>query len=401
MYKTPRIPNKLFEIDLKQFLNQNSTIDVQRFLLSNKTYEKQQRQWLAEQLIIYGKNKTKLPTFFNAGCWFTLKSFEQSSSEACAVFKKSYLKGNILLDLTGGLGVDDFAFCQSFNKVISIDIDENLNKLVTQNFKLLGFDNFERITSSAEEYLKNNEQHFDAIYIDADRRNEKQKSVLFEDASPDVLKILPFCFKFSNKILLKLSPLVDLKYCEQKLKNVKEIYVVEYQQEVKEVLCLLEHNFSGNAKIKLAFVNNDGSARIYESSVIVKLGSETPKAGHYLFEPAKAFRKAKLCEVYGAELKLSKINKQATFLMGHKPIDDFIGRLYKIVMVDNYTNKSLKQFLQKQQITSANIVSRDFILSANEIEKRYKLTPDKDKNFLIFTTTSEGLKIFIYAERLN
>src|SRR5690349_14056728 len=123
--------DKLLNFDLKSFLERYTEKDVFRL----KEMYPELFVLLAEQLKLYPKAKEKLPVFTSNYCYFTSKSYEQSSSDALALYKAESFKGRVLLDLTGGLGVDDWAFSRSFEKVISVDNDLELNELVRINFK--------------------------------------------------------------------------------------------------------------------------------------------------------------------------------------------------------------------------------------------------------------------------
>ena len=109
---------------------------------------------LIETVSSYKKALYKLPTLASKYCWLPAKSYEQASSELTAFYKSKLEKGNCILDLCGGLGVDDIAFAGQFKKVISLDADEELNEIVKWNFKKLNITNIERISIFAEEYIK-------------------------------------------------------------------------------------------------------------------------------------------------------------------------------------------------------------------------------------------------------
>jgi hypothetical protein len=125
--------NNLFKFDLQLFLEKykgSSAVQLKKDFPD--TY-----RLLASQLALYPKAAGKLPVFTSKFCYLTSKSYEQSSSEATADYKASMFKGNTLIDLTGGLGIDDIAFSRSFNRVISVDSDKELNKLAEVNFRKL------------------------------------------------------------------------------------------------------------------------------------------------------------------------------------------------------------------------------------------------------------------------
>ncbi|PKP45487.1 MAG: hypothetical protein CVT95_08660, partial [Bacteroidetes bacterium HGW-Bacteroidetes-12] len=52
-------------------------------------------------------------------------SLEQCSSEIAAIFKSNIVRGNSLLDLTGGFGVDTYFFSKRFNQITYVEQQES------------------------------------------------------------------------------------------------------------------------------------------------------------------------------------------------------------------------------------------------------------------------------------
>jgi tRNA/tmRNA/rRNA uracil-C5-methylase (TrmA/RlmC/RlmD family) len=195
---------------------------------------------IAEQILLHNKAKQKLPIWTEAGCFFTSKSLEQASSQPLAAFKASLLSGKKMLDLSGGLGVDDVAFSKAFQQVISVDPDAALNQLLAFNLPKLNINNVTRVTTTGEYYLNAHPENVDAIYVDADRRSiSGAKSALLSHATPDVIALMPSMLATAKVVMLKLSPLIDITYLFKTFANIKCIYVVGIKNEVKEILVVL------------------------------------------------------------------------------------------------------------------------------------------------------------------
>lgn len=385
--------DSLINFDLKSFLESYSEKDILRL----KKLFLQNYILLSEQLKIYPKAKYKLPTFAVNYCWFTTKSYEQSSSEALAEYKASQFEGNTLLDLTGGLGVDDWAFSRSFSKVISLDKDNSLNTLVNINFDKLGINNIERITADAEEYVKQADAA-DLVYIDADRRVSNKRSVTLEGASPPVLKILENIYSFTSNVLLKLSPLTDITYINRTLHHIKSIQVVSFENEVKEILVHLIKNYTGNAEIKAVDIS---TAWINEFS---KSGDEEAEpllanTGKYFYEPASSIIKAGLVNNYAIQTRLQLISTNCVYLLSDELKGNFFGRSFKIVEQLGFSKSTVKKYLKDNGIIKANIAKRNFPLSADEIKKLFKVS-DGGNEYLFFTQNSRKEKIFFHCRKI-
>ena len=193
----------------------------------------------AEQLKLHDKGWKKLPAFMEAGCLLDQRAFEQCTAQTVALWKAHYLKANSVLSLTGGLGVDDWAFSQSGATVVSTDTNHNLNHLVRYNFKLLKC-SIERLDLEAELLLQSNEyQNFEWIYVDPDRRAGHDRLGGNVSAySPNILALIPQYQEQFPKWLIKLSPMVEYSSLTN-LPGQKIFIAVVYQGETKELLLQL------------------------------------------------------------------------------------------------------------------------------------------------------------------
>jgi len=188
-------------------------------------------------------------------------SLEQCSSSATAAYKAS-LPGqavstsrsgqlpdpiepcpiSTILDLTGGLGVDSFAFSQVAERVVYFERNAELAAAAGRNFARLGAGNIE---VRCEEVTPETElPEADLIYADPARRDAAGRKVfLLEDCTPDILTLLPMLLRKAPTVLLKLSPMADLAMLAERLgPTLREIHVVELDGEVKEILCLLRRD---------------------------------------------------------------------------------------------------------------------------------------------------------------
>ena len=158
-----------------------------------------------------------------------------------------------VLDLTGGLGVDSWAFAQVAERVVYFERNEELAAAAGRNFQRLGAGNIdvrcETVTPQTEL------PEADLIYADPARRDAAGRKVfLLEDCTPDILTLLPTLLQKAPAVLVKLSPMADLAMLAERLgPALREIHVVECDGEVKELLCLLlRDNTSPEPEIVIA-----------------------------------------------------------------------------------------------------------------------------------------------------
>ncbi len=354
---------------------------------------------LIETVSSYKKALYKLPTLASKYCWLPAKSYEQASSELTAFYKSKLVKGNFILDLCGGLGVDDIAFAGQFEKVISLDADEELNEIVKWNFKKLNINNIERISIFAEEYIKSNNVVFDLVYMDADRRpGGNLKTFKLEDCTPNIIQILPAVKQFTNKLLIKLSPLVDINYCKTVLQNIVEIHVVAVKNEVKEILLFLNFDNKTEPKVKAINIVNKDCIQQFEYIKINNLEIANLVESVYFFEPNASIIKANLSANYAERLGLKMLAENSHFFVGHSVPTNFMGRTFKISHSGVFSKSFLTNYLKENKITKANISRRNFPINEVEIAKQFKIKDGGD-DYLFFTQNGKGEKLFFHCQK--
>ncbi len=400
MQNYSKITDLLTDLNLKSFLSANGNTDYQEFVLSSD-FDKPLKFLLAEQLRLYPKAKKKLPTFASHFCFFTAKSFEQSSSEELALFKffhrKDTKEQSLIIDLSGGLGVDDWAFSKKFKQVISVDSDTELNILARKNFELLNAKNISRIDDTAENFIQHFHEKADWVYIDADRRSETKKAVHLFEGSPDIPFLLQHLPRITQKTMLKLSPLIDLTHITKNLPACYEIRVVSFQNEVKEILALLDFSFVGEAKTIAVDIKTHNDFNSFTAKTQGR--NETYKTeGKYFYEPALCIIKAGLTADYAAEKNLFQISAQTQYLTGDTLVEDFMGRSFEMKTQLPFSKKTVNEYLQSKRISKANIAKRNFPTEVAELKKTFKLQDGGD-DYLFFATDQRKQKWFWHCTK--
>jgi hypothetical protein len=160
-----------------------------------------------------------------------------------------------MADLTGGLGVDSWAFAQVFADVLYNELQPALADAARHNFSALGCRNVavrcrELHPGNVTEVLDGFKPDF--IFLDPARRaSDGRKVFRLEDCSPDVLQLLPELLDSCPLLLLKLSPMADISLVCKQLGCVREVHVVAAEGECKELLLLLEKGYAGHCAITI------------------------------------------------------------------------------------------------------------------------------------------------------
>ena len=401
LQKYQLLPENL-NFNLKNFVQKHLNDDINTLTLKFKSIEQTDfnTNLVLESVSNIKKGSHKLPSLCSNYCWLPTKSYEQASSELTAFYKSILFKGNSVLDLCGGLGVDDIAFSKVFKTVISLDSDNELNEIVKFNFNKLGINHVERISVFAEDFLTNNNTKFDLVYIDADRRPAaNSKKFILSDCTPNIIELLPQLKLISNQLLIKLSPMVDLNYCKSEIENIKEIHVVSLKNEVKEVLLLVDFSINNSTVIKAINIINDQNIHEFSDSNSFIIESLNSNSNAYFYEPNASIIKANLSANYAQSLGLKMIALNAHFFVGHELIENFYGRCFKIIESFTFSKSKLKSYLKKNEISKANISKRNFPINEAEIAKQFNLKTGGDE-YLFFTQNNQGEKLFYHCRKL-
>jgi hypothetical protein len=307
--------------------------------------------------------------------------------------------GKTLLDLSAGLGVDSWAFSKSFDSVISIDIDKELNSVARINFDKLEIKNVTRIDADAYDFIKK-DAAYDLIYADADRRSTSKKSIALDSSEPDVITILPRLFELTNNILLKLSPLIDINYLVKSLHYINDIYVISVNNEVKEILVLLKKNTEEKPLIHAVELAGKDITKQFSEIYASQTSGIILVNGKYFYEPAASVIKAGLVNDYAELNGLNHIAKNSVFLTGNVEIKDFIGRQFVIIHQMPFGKSALKKYFKEYGIVKANVSCRSFPVNEDEIKKSFGLSDGGDE-YMFFTTGSDKQKLFYHCRKLQ
>ena len=281
----------------------------------------------------------------------------------------------------GGFGIDAYFLSQNFDEVTLVEQNSDLLEIVKHNWKTLERQaNF--INENLENFLKQNQQKFDLIYLDPARRDEhKNKKFLLEDLSPNLLEIQNDLLKYSNQIIIKLSPLIDISYLISTLKNVVEIQIIAVRNEVKELLVFIQPNKDKSQTI-ITCINLESEEDSFsfnymdEKSVI----SEFSEPLQYLYIPNNAVLKSGGFNSISEKFNLKKLHPNSHFYTSEELVESFPGRVLKVEIIDSKQIKKDEKF---------NIISKNYPLTPDEIKKKYKIK-DGGKDYLIFTQTQKN-----------
>lgn len=364
----------------------------------------EQWRWFLQQ--VEGRERTadKLPTFATIeGWWYPVRlSCEQCSSELTARYKAHIIESSNppnhkCLDLTGGYGVDTFFLSELFEETDYVEQNAELCRIAEHNFALGRKSKVERQKLSiavhnctAEEFLSNDRlcpaltiDQYDLIFLDPARRDSHGGKVFrLGDCTPNVVELMPDLVSHlapEGRIMLKLSPMIDLTQAIKELSAVSkvtpasvltwDIHVVAVKNEVKEVL-LLSHQKSDVSTQTITAIDLDKKEQAFvftreeEKAATVSFVHGTLSPCTFLYEPNAAILKGGAYKLVSERFGLQKLDVNTHLYVSDKFVEHFPGRVWKTSPLPSPKERVISQ---------ANVIVRNYPLTAEQLKKKLHL----------------------------
>ena len=365
-------------------------------------------RWMLQQ--VEGRQRThdKLPTFAQIEDWWypVRLSCEQCSSEATARYKAAIIrqegkKQDILIDLTGGYGVDTYFLSEQTTQAHYVERNEELCRIAQHNFQIAN-KSIHVHNTSAEDFLaqypmagsvSSDVKKEVVVYLDPARRDAHGGKVFrIEDCEPNVTKILSPLRTISNTILIKFSPMLDITSALQSLGNEWDVHVVALHNEVKEIIFV-----TGNNRIHAVNILHEGNdqfsfTRSEEKSALCAMADCICE---YIYEPNAAIIKAGAFRLVSERYQLHKLDHNTHLYTADQLIEDFPGRVWKVTAQPIKNQRDIAAL----GIQRAAILTRNYPLTPEELRKKFKVQ-ESDSHFLIGARIATKPTL-ILAERIH
>lgn len=384
---------------------------VEELALQRKRYahlSDEEWRWMLQQ--VEGRQRThdKLPTFAQIEDWWypVRLSCEQCSSEATARYKAAIIrqlgkKQDILIDLTGGYGVDTYFLSEQTTQAHYVERNEELCHIAQHNFQIANKPIHVHNTS-AEDFLaqysmagsvSSDVKKEVVVYLDPARRDAHGGKVFrIEDCEPNIIKILPSLRAISNTILIKFSPMLDITSALQSLGNEWDVHVVALHNEVKEIIFV-----TGNNRIHAVNILHEGNdqfsfTRSEEKSALCAMADCICE---YIYEPNAAIIKAGAFRLVAERFQLHKLDHNTHLYTADQLTENFPGRVWKVIAQPIKNQRDIAAL----GIQRAAILTRNYPLTPEELRKKFKVQ-ESDSHFLIGARIATKPTL-ILAERIH
>ena len=379
-----------------QFVLEHEKDDPGRLLLSADRWPEIDVRRAARNIGARAKIRSKIPS------WYAHPELEypgslpleQASSEATALYKQAFVpEGARIADLTGGLGVDCWFMSHNASEAHYCERNGDLCTAARHNFAALGDASIAVHEGDGIEWLAQQTEHFDLIYLDPARRDTNARRVYdIADCEPNLLEVKDILLGKASRVLAKISPMADISRTLKQFPEARELHVLAVAGEVKELLLLLEPGARGEPLI----VAHDAPHHFEFRP------SEEPEAeakyanqiGKYLFQPSRAVLKAGTFRLLSERFNLAKLAPSTHLYTADTRPESFPGKCFEVESVLDWSKAALRQL--KQTYNRLEMTALNFPLATDALREKTGI-PGGGTHHLFATMLSDKSKLLIIA----
>lgn len=380
-----------------EFIRLHADDDVRQLAFLGKKCPEVDMAYALDQIAGRQKAKTKIPSWaaIDGIVYPPHISMEQCSSEPTSRYKSKIAgKGKRLVDLTAGFGVDMAFMSVGFQEAVHVEQQASLCVISSANYQCLGLNHIQVECADGVEYL-HQMKHADLIFIDPARRDQHGgRRYGIADCTPNVLEIIDEMLDKADRVMIKLSPMLDWQKAVADVGNVSEVHIVSVGNECKELLLVVDRS---EAPLMINCVNDD-SIFSYTKSDEIGYFPVQPLLPKYLYEPNASVMKAGCFNLISHRFGISQPDANSHLYLSDHVIDDFPGRGFVVDRISTMNKRELKDALSG--VTKANIAIRNFPLSVAELRKRLKLK-DGGEVYIFATTDAKKGHLLLVCRKIS
>lgn len=390
--------------DFFRFVDAHASDDPFRLRLAGKGRYGFDYELAVVQIEARRKSRTKLPDWHadRQLLFPSVLAVEQASSEQTALYKQRLIKGQSVGDLTGGLGIDAWAFSRCAPQVTYVERHPFYAEVAAYNFRRLGMNRIRVVNADCRDYLAQLPEMTDTFFIDPARRDKENKRLYaLTDCEPDVLSFLPVLMKKGKRLIIKASPMIDISQTLGILPFVSEVHIVSVRNECKELLFAADPGESVSPEIICADLYPDGSCT--EFRFLYAEEKEQPVVlaafpGRYLYEPNASVMKAGAFKTVGVRYGVEKLDNNSHLYTSGRRVAGFPGREFEVAEILDFSGKLLKEL--SGRYPAANLTVRNFPVSVAELRKKSGVREGGDI-YIFATILASKQKVLIVCRKLG
>lgn len=317
---------------------------------------------------------------------------EQASSEATARWKAHHVVPQLtrrLLDLTGGSGIDTWAFEQFGIQVDCVEPDPYLVELLRWN----GRHSNRNVSATTAEQFQPTQANYDVVYVDPSRREKSGQRIDWSDlGEPNPLEHLNTWLSWAPTVILKLSPMVDLRAVQRWFPSADLIAYLSRKREVKELLVRIPRTPNGLGPAVIAADVDVYGTELYQINAANARVETAHEVLEFVHDPDPVLRAA------GADASWAAGHGYAAL---HPGMSLFTSRSADLVPGGRHFAVESVHDRMPSSLGAASIVTKNFPERAEVLRQKFRIREDSERFLFAIQRGSGSAKTYIVARRIH
>lgn len=324
---------------------------------------------------------------------------EQSTSDRLAQFHASLvIAGNPIIDLTAGLGIDILHCSDVCSSAIAVERNPDTAYALRHNAAL---------KPASVDVVCDDCRHFVAgcgpstsatVFIDPARRAADGSRVFALSAcEPDVTAMLPDIATICRRLVVKMSPMLDISHTIAALGGCSRIIALGNTTDCKELIAVKDFDAAcSDTVIEAVTLSASGSSSFAYSAARADDGQcrlAMPCEGDYLYEPYPSLMKIGAPQLLAARFDLSSFHPNTRLFHSPDLHKDFPGDIFQIERIVDYASKNIKRL--KNDYPAISISARNFGLSAEQLRRQLGVRDGGDRRLFAITSSANRRTMLI------
>jgi hypothetical protein len=329
---------------------------------------------------------------------------EQCTSDALAIFHRSLIvEGESVCDLTSGLGIDCLHVADIAKSVTAVERQEAVAAAVVHNAQGLGYENVKVINDDSCALLRDGALSGDVAFIDPARRTQSGgRAYALSDCEPNVVELLPELSKHFKRMVVKMSPMLDITQTLRELSGVTDMYAIGTHTECKELVATVDLSGAEHVPtIHAVTVNSDGTSSDFSYTLAEESAAPTPNCsniaeGNYVYEPIPAVMKAAPMRLLASRYGLNKLHNNTHVFFSAERIDAVPAEVWRVERIIAWQSKNIKRV--KSEYPRIDVAVRNFGMTADALRAKLGVKQGGDCR-LLGVTDCMGNKLMLVMRR--
>jgi hypothetical protein len=287
--------------------------------------------------------------------------------------------------------------------VTAVERQEAVAAAVVHNAQGLGYENVKVINDDSCALLRDGALSGDVAFIDPARRTQSGgRAYALSDCEPNVVELLPELSKHFKRMVVKMSPMLDITQTLRELSGVTDMYAIGTHTECKELVATVDLSGAEHVPtIHAVTVNSDGTSSDFSYTLAEESAAPTPNCsniaeGNYVYEPIPAVMKAAPMRLLASRYGLNKLHNNTHVFFSAERIDAVPAEVWRVERIIAWQSKNIKRV--KSEYPRIDVAVRNFGMTADALRAKLGVKQGGDCR-LLGVTDCMGNKLMLVMRR--